>query len=153
MPESQKILDRKAILALVPHQGASCLLDTVCCWDSQRIICESRAHLLARNPYRISGRLPAVCAVEFAAQCFALHAALKAGTAVTPSSHRHGYLASVRSLALLVNTLDECSGTLRIEAEELSAGQDGMLYSFGLQHQDVWIARGRAAVAFVPGVQ
>ncbi len=153
MLEPHKILDRKAILALVPHQGASCLLDTVCCWDSQRIICESQAHLLALNPYRINDRLPAVCAVEFAAQCFALHAALKAGAAVTTHPPRHGYLASVRSLSLMVNTLDECSGTLRIEAKEISAGQDGMLYSFSLQHQDASIARGRAAVAFVPGAQ
>ncbi len=153
MPESQKILDREAILARVPHQGESCLLDTVSCWDLQRIVCESRAHLLARNPYRIDGRLPAVCAVELAAQCFAVHAALKADAAGTVRSRRHGYLVSVRGLALLVNTLDECSGTLRIEAEEISAEQDGMLYSFSLQHQDVKIAQGRAAVAFVPGAQ
>ncbi|MGV3628204.1 MAG: 3-hydroxylacyl-ACP dehydratase [Betaproteobacteria bacterium] len=153
MPESQKILDREAILALVPHQGESCLLDTVSRWDSQRIVCESRAHLQARNPYRIDGRLPAVCAVEFAAQCFALHAALKADAADTACSGRHGYLASVRSLVLLVDTLDECSGTLQIQAEEISVDRDGMLYSFSLQHQDVRIAQGRATVAFVQGAQ
>lgn len=153
MPESHITLDRAAILVRVPHQGESCLLDTVSCWDSQRIICESRAHLLERNPYRINGRLPAVCAVEFAAQCFALHAALKAHAAGRVRSRRHGYLASVRDLALLLNTLDECLGTLQIEAEEISVEQDGMLYSFSLRHQDAQIARGRAAVAFVPGTQ
>ena len=113
MPESQKILDREAILARVPHQGESCLLDTVSCWDLQRIVCESRAHLLARNPYRVDGRLPAVCAVELAAQCFAVHAALKADAAGTVRSRRHGYLASVRGLDAvedLVSRLSRVTG-------------------------------------------
>jgi predicted hotdog family 3-hydroxylacyl-ACP dehydratase len=149
MTELHMILDREAILARVPHQGSSCLLDMVCRWDSQHIICESRAHLLACNPYRIDGRLPAVCGVEFAAQCFALHAALKADATGPTQSRRHGYLASVRNLVLLVDILDECSGALRIEAEELSAEQDGLLYAFNLRHEDAWIAQGRAMVAFV----
>lgn len=153
MTESHMALDRETILARVPHQGGSCLLDAVRCWDQQRIVCESRAHLLAHNPYRIDGRLPAVCTVEFAAQCFALHASLKADAMDPVRSRRHGYLASVRSLALLVDVLDECSGALRIEAEELSAEQGGLLYAFNLQHEGAQIAHGRAMVAFVQGKQ
>lgn len=153
MTESHMVLDREAILARVPHQGGSCLLDAVSCWDQRRIVCESRAHLLAHNPYRIDGRLPAVCAVEFAAQCFALHASLKVAATDTVRSCRHGYLASVRSLALLVDVLDECSGALRIEAEELSAEQGGLLYTFNLRHENARIAQGRAMVAFVRGKQ
>jgi predicted hotdog family 3-hydroxylacyl-ACP dehydratase len=151
MAEHAMLLDREAIMARVPHQGSSCLLDAVCQWDQQHIVCESRSHLLASNPYRVNGRLSAVCAAEFAAQSFALHASLKAvrGTC----SRGHGYLASVRNLVLLVDTLDECSGLLYIKAEELATQQNGMLYAFDMLHQDVRIASGRATVAFTRDIR
>ena len=147
MTEHALLLDREAIMARVPHQGSSCLLDAVRQWDQQHIVCESRAHLLASNPYRVNGRLSATCAVEFAAQSFALHASLKAGRGTC--SRGHGYLASVRNLVLLLDTLDECSGLLYIKAEEITSQQNGMLYTFDMSHQNVRIACGQATVAFI----
>lgn len=151
MAEDAMLLDRQAIMARVPHQGMSCLLDGVCQWDQQHIICESRSHLLSSNPYRVNGKLPAVCAVEFAAQSFALHVSLKADDATC--SRGHGYLASVRNLELLVDSLDECSGSLRIESKELAFQQSGILYSFSILHQDFQIARGQATIAFIRDVR
>jgi predicted hotdog family 3-hydroxylacyl-ACP dehydratase len=148
VPEVPSSLDRDGILMHLPHQGDSCLLDELRHWDTHSIVCESRAHLLKRNPYRIGGRLPAIIAIEVAAQAFALHACLKANATGIAGSRRHGYLASVRGLTLTVDALDECSGTLRIEAEELSAQKRGMLYAFKIQCEGTVISQGRAAVAF-----
>lgn len=151
MAEHAMLLDREAILARVPHQGLSCLLDAVCHWNQQHIVCESRSHLLASNPYRVNGKMSAICAVEFAAQSFALHASLKAGN--PDLSREHGYLASVRNLALQVDALDDCGGPLQIEAEELAVQQNGMLYSFSILHQNARIASGQATVALVRDIR
>ncbi len=138
------IHDRNAILSRLPHQGGNCLLDTVSHFDAHRIVCTSRAHLLDGNPYRVDGSLPASSTVEFAAQCFALHAALKSGSAAG-----QGYLASIRSLELQIDSLDQCPDALHIEAEEIFSGNQGLQYSFLLCHQGIEIARGQATVALV----
>lgn len=149
MVERVMLLDREAIMALIPHQGMSCLLDAVSHWTQQHIVCESRSHLLTSNPYRVDGKLRSVCVVEYAAQSFALHVSLKAKD--SDLSRRHGYLASVRNLELLVDSLDQCGGLLRIESEELAVQQSGMLYSFSMLHEGIPVARGQAIVAFIRG--
>lgn len=146
MHESRQTLDRAGILARIPHRGSSCLLDRLCRWDAHSIVCETQSHLLADHPYRLNGRLSAVCAVEYAAQTFALHARLKSPE--TNAAPRPGYLAAVRELLLSATSLDRCPGSLTIRAEELAADSRRLLYSFSVWHQDSVIAQGRAAVAF-----
>jgi predicted hotdog family 3-hydroxylacyl-ACP dehydratase len=146
MHESPQTLNRAGIMALIPHQGANCLLDRLCRWDAHSIVCETQSHLLADHPYRLHGRLSAVCAVEYAAQTFALHARLKSPEPdVAP---RPGYLAAVRELLLSASSLDACPGPLTITAEELATDSRRLLYAFNVRHQDTLIAQGRAAVAF-----
>lgn len=146
MRESPQTLDRATILNCIPHKGASCLLDRVCRWDEHVIACESRSHLLAENPYRLNGKLPSVCLIEYAAQAFALHAWLKSpASEATPLL---GYLATVRELRLSVARLDSCPCTLTIAAEALVTESRGLLYAFSVQHQGNVIAHGRAAVSF-----
>lgn len=145
MHDSPQTLERAGILARIPHQGASCLLDYLCRWDEHSIVCETRSHLLPDNPYRLNGKLLAVCAVEYAAQAFALHARLKSiEPEATPPM---GYLAAVRELQLSVATLDTCSGPLTITATELAAESRALLYAFTVQHKNIVIAQGRATVA------
>lgn len=146
MLEFPKTLDRVGIAARVPHQGASCLLDRMCYWDAHSIVCETQSHLLAGHPYRVNGNLSAVCAVEYAAQAFALHASLKSSE--PDAVLRLGYLAAVRELLLSVPSLHVCLGTLTITAKELAAESRKLLYAFSVLHQDTVIAQGRAAVVF-----
>jgi predicted hotdog family 3-hydroxylacyl-ACP dehydratase len=146
MHDAAQHLDRRGILVRVPHQGASCLLDNLLSWDRQRIVCETATHRDPDNAYRVDGRLPAVCAVEYAAQSFALHASLKAGPGAVP---RAGYLASVREFSATADALDRFAGALRIASEELAADENALLYIFNIQHQGKVIAQGRAAVAFL----
>ena len=54
------MLSREAIAALVPHQGAMCLLDRALEWDAARIICEAESHAAPGNPLRRDGMLPAI---------------------------------------------------------------------------------------------
>jgi predicted hotdog family 3-hydroxylacyl-ACP dehydratase len=148
MHDTAQCLDRRGILARVPHQGTSCLLDSLLSWDTQRIVCETATHRDPHNVYRVDGRLSAVCAVEYAAQSFALHACLKAG-ADAAAATRIGYLASVREFSATTNTLDTLAGMLRVESEELAADENMLLYAFTVRHERKVIAQGRAAIAFL----
>jgi predicted hotdog family 3-hydroxylacyl-ACP dehydratase len=146
MLEFPRTLGRQEILKCLPHQGGNCLLDVMFHVDASRIACESRAHLLELNPYRVNGKLSAATAVEFAAQSFALHASLKRRGVCGNAANKYGYLASVRDLTLTIGNLDECAGALRIEAEEIAVDPGGMLYAFNVQHDGSVIAKGRAVI-------
>jgi predicted hotdog family 3-hydroxylacyl-ACP dehydratase len=151
MRDSPQTLDRAGILERIPHQGVSCLLDRLCRWNEYLIVCETRSHLLADNPYRLNGRLSTVCAVEYATQAFALHAWLNSSE--PEAKPRPGYLAAVRELQLSVARLDICSGPLIVIAEVLASESRMLLYAFSVQHQNTAIAQGRAAVAFPATLQ
>ncbi|MBO9717237.1 MAG: phosphotransferase, partial [Pseudoxanthomonas sp.] len=58
------VLDRAAILALIPHQGAMCLWDEVVSWDAQRIRLRARNHTDPMHPLRARGRLHALALCE-----------------------------------------------------------------------------------------
>ncbi|GAN54056.1 phosphotransferase [Tanticharoenia sakaeratensis] len=119
-------LDRQAILRLIPHQGASCLIDACPEWDAQTLVATTRAHLLSDNPLRQHGRLGPIVGAEMAMQAAALHGALTA-----PHGGPPGYLAGLRDLDLACERLDEPAyETLRIEVFREQADQAGLIYRF-----------------------
>lgn len=140
------MLDRVAIAARIPHQGSMCLLDAVLAWDSGRIHCRASSHRQPDNPLRAAARLGAACGIEYAAQAMAVHGALLAPAGAPP---RPGYLASVRSVQLAVDRLDDLAQDLDIVAERLSGDENNILYHFRVEHAGDLLLSGRAAVMLV----
>lgn len=136
-------LDQRWIAQRIPHQFDMCLLDTVLEWSDDTIVCEARLDDLAVHPLRSDAGLSAVHAIEYAAQAMAVHGALIAGQNDAP---RAGYLASVRSVRLHVDTLDARDAPLRVRAERLSGDARNVLYAFRVDAVRGSLAEGRAAV-------
>ncbi|MGI4945193.1 MAG: 3-hydroxylacyl-ACP dehydratase [Janthinobacterium lividum] len=138
------MLDRAGILSLIPHQGASCLLDRVLDWSEEGVHCLTRAHLDAGNPLRHDGRLPTICGVELGLQAAALHGALRGDKA--PS--RPGYLASLRGVELAVERLDDASlGTLTVTATLDQGDKTALIYRFAVLSQGgLVLVQGRGVV-------
>lgn len=134
-------IDREQLCALIPHDGAMCLLDSVRRWDVSTIECTAISHRDENNPLRRDGMLPAVCGVEYGAQAMAVHGGLLAGD----DGPRVGYLASVRDVQINVQRLDLC-GELRVRAECLMNNENTQMYEFTLHDGDELLLSGRAAV-------
>jgi len=139
------MLDRPRILALIPHQGAMCLLDRALRWTAGDIVCEARSHLDPTNPLRFGGRLDAVAGIEYGLQAAALHGALCAGEVPQPA----GFLAALRSVTLHVQRLDDPAvGVLTIVAESRGLGAAGAAYAFRLSGEGgVRILEGNCLIA------
>lgn len=133
-------LDRAGIAALIPHDGAMCLLDGVLAWDAAHIDCVTDSHRAPDNPLRRDGMLGVLCGIEYAAQAMALHGALSGGARA-----RSGALASLRGLAAHVERLDTLAGPLLIAAERLHGEADRVIYGFALRHDGRIVLEGRAA--------
>ena len=141
------IHDQTWLAAHLPHRGSMCLLDSVEQCDRQRIVCTATSHRRADNPLIRNGRLGIAIGVEYAAQAMAAHGAMLSNG----SRPRVGYVASVRSLDLLAERLDQPQ-TLEIVAERLSGDDDTILYSFEVGAGGRALLRGRAAVVLRAGV-
>jgi predicted hotdog family 3-hydroxylacyl-ACP dehydratase len=141
------MLDRSGIAALIPHQGAMCLLDRVAAWTDADIVCHAVSHLDPTNPLRRQGRLSTVCGIEYALQAAAVHGALRGGAPQPP-----GRLVALRNVIIHRPRLDEAGGgRLRIEAEREHAGPAGLIYRFRLRAEDGGpLAEGRATIALPP---
>nr|WP_321986419.1 phosphotransferase [uncultured Lichenicoccus sp.] len=139
---------RDRIMALIPHQGAMCLLDRVVDWSDAGIACESAAHLSDVNPLRRHGRLGIVCGAEFAFQAVALHGALLAGGV----PQQAGYVASLRLSLVGADRLDDARfGLLKICSMLELNDPGGLIYGFALSAADgTVLLRGRGIIAF-PG--
>lgn len=136
-------LDHAWLLAHIPHQGTMCLLDTIIQWDDKHIRCTATSHRDADNPLRAHARLGVACGIEYAAQAMAAHGALLAASAERP---RAGYLASMRSVNLWVDRLDDIADDLQITAERLSGNDNTILYGFTVSAAGRALLDGRAAV-------
>ena len=149
-PGAPSTLQHNDIACRIPHQGRMCLLDRVTAWDSSQISCEASSHREDSNPLRAHGRLGASCGIEYAAQAMAVHGALIAEAQARASEASHGpqigYLASVRSVTLHVERLDDLSERLRIHAERMSGDASTILYSFSLHAGPALLVSGRAVV-------
>ena len=149
-PNVSSALQRDDIARRIPHQGSMCLLDRVTDWDTNQISCEASSHRSDDNPLRAHGRLGAPCGIEYAAQAMAVHGALIAETQANADKAspgpQIGYLASVRNVTLLVERLDDISGSLTIHAERMSGDASTILYNFTVHAGPALLLSGRAAV-------
>ena len=136
-------LDRDALERLLPHRGSMCLLDSVASWDADRIDCRASSHRAPENPLRIDGRLPAVVAIEYAAQAMAVHGGLLAPKGSQPTQ---GYLTSVRGVELHVARLDDVDADLTVEVEHLYGNENTILYGFSICAEERLLLRGRVTV-------
>ncbi len=137
------IVDRAWIAARIPHSGTMCLLDGVLEWDAGHIRCEATSHRASDNPLRSNGCLHAACGIEYAAQAMAVHGALCNSDGGRP---RAGFLASVRSVELTVDRLDDIAASLDVAAERLGGDGSSVLYGFVVSSAGRRLLAGRAAV-------
>jgi predicted hotdog family 3-hydroxylacyl-ACP dehydratase len=123
------MLTRDRILDLIPHKGASFLLDHVVEHSRTAIACVALSHLDPTNPLRKDGCLGPVCGVEYGLQAAALHGALADGD----DPQRVGYMASLRGVEFSTSRLDDpAHGHLRVEAVLEGGDSAGKIYSFRL---------------------
>ena len=140
------ILAREAILGLVPHAGAMCLLDSAQGWDETTISCTSSRYAQPDNPLRrADGTLGAACLIEIASQAMALHGRLCAPNNVSP---RPGFLVSLRDVTLHIATLDASHGKLTINARQILGDARSASYEFCVDATGNILVEGRAMVLF-----
>lgn len=136
--------DHAAILRLIPHQGASCLLDAVTEWDANRIVCISQSHFVADNPLRREGQLSPLALIEYGAQAMAVHAALLAEANSSTSESR--LLVSAQAVGFDCTDASLLTAPLYIHAERRLADASGALYSFEIFSAGHRCAWGRVGV-------
>lgn len=141
-------IDRARIEALIPQQGAMCLIDRVDFWDGQRIICSTMQHLAATNPLRTANGLSSLHGIEFAAQAMAAHGGL---TAPGEGPPRIGLLLSARDCMFYRQRLDDITGPLVIEALQMGTSDQTRLYGFKVTAGGEPVVEGRAAVMIRDG--
>jgi predicted hotdog family 3-hydroxylacyl-ACP dehydratase len=88
--------------------------------------------------------MPAVIAVEYAAQAAALHGALLDGN----PEPRRGMLGKLSEVELTEGWLEATSSAITVHAELLVRGASGCMYSFAVHDEQGWGARGRLLIAF-----
>ena len=133
------MLNRAQIESRVAHAGAMCLLDSVTHWDASSIACTASEPTLG-HPLARDGGVPAVAAVEYAAQATAIHGALLEDAAAP----RAGMLATLSEVELACDCI---TGPLDIRAELLSRLASGCMYGFSVHDAHRCCARGRLLVA------
>lgn len=137
------VLTQAQIRALIPHQGAMCLLEQVSRWDADSIDCLASSHRDEANPLRRDGLLPVSAGIEYAAQAMAVHGGL-----VEPGpAPRGGYLAILTNVAWSVARLDDCGETLRVHAERLAVIATGSQYAFRVYDGERLLLAGEAVIA------
>jgi predicted hotdog family 3-hydroxylacyl-ACP dehydratase len=130
-----------AITHLVPQSGPMCLLGGVTHHDATHIVCHAVSHRDKGNPLRRAEQLPALAAIEYAAQALAAHCALLGGAA------GRGLLAGVREVVMHVDRLDDIEGPLQVRAVRLVANGRHLLYAFAVEAGARLLVSGRVAVA------
>jgi predicted hotdog family 3-hydroxylacyl-ACP dehydratase len=137
-------LSSEALAALIPHQGAMCLLSEVERYDERTIVCRATSHASTGNPLRMGGRLPALAGIEYAAQALAVHCALVNGS--NAEGRKRGLLAGAREVTLNVERLDDVPGPLTVRVERLVADPPRLLYGFVIEGGHRELMSGRVAV-------
>lgn len=122
-----------------------CLLESVRFWDAARIVCSATSHRRADHPLRRDGRLGVAAGIEYAAQAMAVHGSLLAEDAAA-GEPAAGLLASARSVRMRVCRLDDIAADLRIEAQQLAADAQALVYEFEIQAADRVLLAGRASI-------
>lgn len=139
---------RDEILALIPHQGAMCLLDRVIDWGKDHVLLATSSHRSAENPLRLDGHLSAVHLCEYGAQAMAVHGGLSARA--DGKEPQPGFLVSLRDVTLNVDYVDSFDGELLVSAQRLMESPGSWQYSFEVRHGTEVLASGRAAIIARP---
>ena len=135
------LIDQSMIAHMIPHTGRMCLLEGVLQWDAQSIRCASRNHRDPNHPLRAGGCLPALAAIEYAAQAMAVHGGLSASARSKP---RAGYLAGLRDVICRRERLDDLDGDLVIDATQILGDESRVVYEFSVRVGEVDVLSGRA---------
>jgi predicted exporter/predicted hotdog family 3-hydroxylacyl-ACP dehydratase len=135
------------ISALIPQQGAMCLLERIVDWDERRVVLETDSHRSLSNPLRVADKLRAIHLCEYGAQAMAVHGALRTGARTAGD----GMLVAMRSVTFTRDWIHDLPASLRVEAECLQHDAASLQYSFRITHHDEklgdqLLAEGRAAV-------
>jgi len=138
------MLDRTAILPLLPHAGSMVLLDGVVSWTERRIHCLSRSHRDPANPLREHGTLATVHALEYLAQAAAVHGGLMVGG---PAPLR--LLAAFRDVRLATASLDRLEPDLEVIAERYGGDDKVVVYCGTVHAGSAFVAGGRLTLVSV----
>lgn len=122
------IAERQRIISLLPHGPEMVLLNRVCGHDENSIHCATDSHRDPSNPLRRHGKLPALAAVEYAAQAAALHAVLSG----QGEPGAGAVLGGVRDVVSSTDRLDDLDGELAVRVKRLLAQPGGAVYSFAV---------------------
>jgi predicted hotdog family 3-hydroxylacyl-ACP dehydratase len=144
------MISREHMRTLIPHAGAMFLLDEVFEWDEDGIVCTATTHRNPRHPLMRNEVLPAIVAVEYAAQAMALHY----GLMVEAEGERPqpGWLVAIKELSLHGERLDEIGSPMLIKARRLLAFGGGLLYEFVIDASGTKFGSGRISAVTVPGI-
>jgi len=142
------MIDRDALLAMIPHQHGMCLLDGVLHWDDDGLHAVSDSHRAADNPLRREGALSALHLCEYGAQAMAVHGGLLAASRGGRAAA--GMLVALRGVELHCGRIDTLPGRLDVHATRLQAGDTSQQYEFRIEHAGTLLASGRAAVVLRP---
>ncbi len=137
---------RAQIAALIPHQGAMCLLDEVTVSTDDSVRCLSHSYASPDNPLRRDGQLSAVMLCEYGAQAMAVHGGIVAHAA--GNRPPAGWLVALREVQLTVAKV-EAAGELEVVARRLAASDTAWQYEFAVTQAGHLLARGRATVKLV----
>jgi len=121
----------KRLYDRLPHSGSMCLVSGVVEWDRDTVRCRASSHRQSDNPLRVDNSLSAICALEYAAQTFALHGLLVADEfgETAPDSSRL-FVALVSELNLHAECLDDCNGELTIDGKVVFRQSGSTVYRF-----------------------
>jgi len=125
------MIDVKRLYDRLPHSGSMCLVSGVVEWDRDTVRCRASSHRQSDNPLRVDNSLSAICALEYAAQTFALHGLLVADEfgETAPDSSRL-FVALVSELNLHAECLDDCNGELTIDGKVVFRQSGSTVYRF-----------------------
>ena len=137
------LLTGAEIADFLPHQAPMILIDHIVKADEHSLIGRIESHRAPSHPLRIRGSLPAISAIEMAAQGCAIHGALRNPS--TLCDPRPGVLALIKDISWTYPTLDE------VELEVLRHHGDShkAFYQFKLTANSGHLVVGELAVFFM----
>ncbi len=143
------LLTGAEIAHYLPHQAPMILLDHIIKADENTLMGRIESHRAPSHPLRTRGSLPAISAIEMAAQGCAIHGALR-----SPSSSddpRSGVLAMVKDISWTHLNLDDVDSPLEIEVFRLHGDAYQAFYQFKLTADTGLLVKGELAVFFKRG--
>jgi predicted hotdog family 3-hydroxylacyl-ACP dehydratase len=141
------LLTGAEIANFLPHQAPMILIDHIIKADEHFLIGRIESHRAPSHPLRIRGSLPAISAIEMAAQGCAIHGALRNPS--TPDDPRPGVLALIKDISWNHPSIDEVEGPLELLVLRLHGDSHQAFYQFKLTAKSGLLVLGELAVFFM----